>query len=65
MADDETIRYLQPDEAKRLRKALAERDDEGRKARANANAWRAERGYEPMPEIIGYCDHMTPMVLLC
>ena len=34
-------------------------------SRANANAWRAERNYELMPEIRGYCDHITPMVLLC
>lgn len=64
VADDETIRYLTPDESKRLRQALAERDTQAAKDRTNANKWRAERGYELMPEIVGYCDHMTPMVLL-
>jgi integrase len=64
VADDETIRYLTPEESPRLRKALAERDARAAAERINANKWRSERGYELMPEISGYCDHMTPMVLL-
>jgi integrase len=64
VADDETIRYLTPDEAKSLRQALAERDTEAAAARGRANQWRLERGKEPMAEISGYCDHLTPMVLL-
>ena len=64
VADDETIRYLTPDEAKRLRKALANRDAAAANERRSANKFRAARGYETMPEIDGYCDHMTPMVLL-
>jgi integrase len=64
VADDETIRYLTPAESKRLRQALADRDAEAAAERANANLWRAERGYELLPEIVGYCDHITPMVLL-
>jgi integrase len=64
VADDETVRYLTPDEAQRLRKALADRDADAAKARANANAWRTERGYELLPVISGYCDHITPMVLV-
>lgn len=64
VADDETVRYLRPEEARRLRQALIERDLQGAKERANANRWRRERGYELMPEITGYCDHLTPMVLL-
>jgi integrase len=64
VADDETIRYLSPDEAKRLRQALAERDSEAAQARDRANQHRAERGYELLPKITGYCDHITPMVLL-
>lgn len=64
VADDETIRYLSPDEAKRLRKALANRDIEAAAARARANQHRAEREYDLLPEITGYCDHITPMVLL-
>jgi integrase len=64
VADDETIRYLTPKESTNLRKALADRDAQAASARASANVWRQERGYELMPEIAGYCDHMTPMVLL-
>lgn len=64
VADDETVRYLTPDESKRLRQALADRDEAASEARNNANEWRIERGYELLPEITGYCDHITPMVLL-
>ncbi len=64
VADDETVRYLTPDEALRLRQALADRDAEAAAARHRANQHRAERGYALLPEIVGYCDHMTPMVLL-
>ncbi len=64
VADDERIRYLTPDESRRLRAALKARDDEARTGRANANKWRAEREYELMPEIGTYSDHITPMVLL-
>jgi len=64
VADDETVRYLTPDETKRLRQALADRDLQAAKERQSANKWRADRGRELMPEINGYCDHMTPMVLL-
>lgn len=64
VADDETVRYLTPDESTRLRKALADRDAAKAKARENANKWRRQRGYEPKPEITGNSDHMTPMVLL-
>lgn len=64
VADDETVRYLTPDESKRLRQALADRDAAASEARNNANEWRIERGYELLPEITGYCDHITPMVIL-
>jgi integrase len=64
VADDETIRYLDPDENKRLRQALADRDTSAATDRASANKWRAERQKELYPEIEGYCDHITPMVLL-
>ncbi len=64
VADDEIIRYLSPDESKRLRKALADRDAQAAKERASANKWRADRGRELMPEIKGYSDHVTPMVLV-
>lgn len=64
VADDEVIRYLTPDEEQRLRAALAERDRIAAEERRSANEWRRARGREPMPEITGYCDHLTPMVLL-
>ena len=64
VADDETVRYLDPKEAQQLRKALADRDVAGCAARAHANQWRTERGYALLPELVGYCDHITPMVLL-
>lgn len=62
--DDETVRYLSDDESKRLRQALADRDTEAAAARARGNQHRAARDYELKPTIEGYCDHMTPMVLL-
>jgi len=62
--DDEKIRYLEPDENQRLRAALAERDRHHAQARKRGNAWRVAREYEPRPEIEGYSDHITPMVLL-
>lgn len=64
VADDETIRYLDPDESNRLRQALADRDTNAATDRTSANKWRTERCKEPYPEIEGYCDHITPMVLL-
>ena len=64
VADDETVRYLTADEAQRLRLALADRDAGGIDARNRANEWRIERGYELLPELVGYFDHITPMVLL-
>lgn len=64
VADDEKVRYLTPDESKRLRQALADRDMQAAKERTSANKWRADRGRELMPEITGYSDHITPMVLL-
>jgi integrase len=64
VADDETIQYLTADESARLRKALADRDAKAARDRAHANEWRAARGYAVLPEIGGYADHLTPMVLL-
>ncbi len=64
VADDETIRYLTPSESARLRQVLSDRDTTTTAGRSNANKWRVERGYEMYPEIKGYSDHITPMVLL-
>lgn len=64
VADDERVRYLTPDEAARLRQALADRDAKAAEERRSANQWRGDRGHELLPEITGYCDHITPLVLL-
>lgn len=64
VADDEVIRYLTPDEAVRLRQALADRDANAAAKRLSANKWRSDRGRELLPVITGYSDHITPMVLI-
>ena len=64
VADDETVRYLTGAEAAHLRQALADRDERMAKARRTANAWRAARRYDRLPELANYADHITPMVLL-
>lgn len=64
VSDDEAVRYLAPDEAQRLRRALAQRDSQAAEKRRSANEWRNARGRKPLPEVEGYSDHITPMVLL-
>ena len=59
-----TVRFLDEAEEKRLRAALAARDDARRASRVKANAWRSERGYPLLPERGTYTDHLTPIVLL-
>jgi integrase len=58
------VRFLTPEEERRLRQALENRDDARRVARASANTWRRERGHEPWPEYGTYTDYVTPLVLL-
>lgn len=58
------VRYLSDDEEARLRAALAARDDARRGDRESANAWRRARGYEELPALGEYTDHLTPIVLL-
>lgn len=58
------VRYLAPGEEKRLRAALAARDDKRRAERERANLWRRERGYAEWPAYGTYSDHLTPIVLL-
>lgn len=64
--DNARVRYLTPPEEKRLRAALAKRDRDGIAGRARGNSWRADRGHELLPAIPagGFCDHLTPMVLV-
>lgn len=59
-----TIRFLSPDEEKRLRRALADRDNRRRTEREHANEWRRERSYAEWPVYGTYTDHLTPIVLL-
>jgi integrase len=60
------IRYLTDDEERRLREALATREEEARAERESANRWRAERGYPTMPDLraVPYVDHLRPLTLL-
>lgn len=65
--DNARVRYLSPDEEKRLRKALAEREAERRKSRQSGNEWCQKRGYgegRSMWPAYGFTDHAMPMVLL-
>lgn len=64
--DNGITRYLSPEEEGRLRKALADRDEDVRRERASANAWRVERSYGLLSAITAseYADHITPMALL-
>jgi hypothetical protein len=47
--DNARVRYLSPAEEKRLREALAKRDQDGIAARGRGNAWRADRGHALLP----------------
>ncbi len=57
-------RFLSAAEERRLREALAARDQERRAARERANVWRRDRGYPEWPPFGTYTDHLTPIVLL-
>lgn len=61
---EERVRYLSPKEETALRKALEARESAAKAGRDSANAWRKERGVEPLPAIVGYSDHLMPMTLL-
>lgn len=60
------VRYLDTDEAKRLREALDTRQDEIRAERESANQWRADRGKQQMQSLLQlpFTDHLKPMVLV-
>lgn len=58
------LRYLSDAEEKRLRKALATRDERRGVDRRRANAWRRGRGYREWPAYGTYTDTLTPIVLL-
>jgi len=60
------VRYLKPEEEKRLREGLDAREARIRQERTSANEWRKERGYELYPDLTGhtFVDHLKPLVLL-
>ena len=60
------VRYLSPEEEKRLRQTLKRRIDLFKVKRENYNKWRKQRDYPPFPEIRKYVypDPITPMILL-
>jgi integrase len=59
-------RFLSTDEEARLRLVLDEREERLRVKRDSANAWRAERQYEPSPDLraAAFADYLKPLVLL-
>jgi len=65
-ADNSRVRYLSPEEERRLREALAKREAARRASRARHNAWHAARGSEGHPQWPedGFTDHLMPLVLL-
>jgi len=58
------VRYLSDKERERLLEALSERDKEKAKARHSGNVYSLARGRDTLPEITGYADYLTPLVLL-
>jgi integrase len=58
------VRYLDDKERERLLTALSDRDKEKARARHSGNVYSIKRGRDPLPEIRGYADYLTPMVLL-
>lgn len=65
-ADNSRVRYLSPDEEKRLFAALDQREADGRAARNRFNEWRRQRHLDPFPDITesNFIDHLKPLVLL-
>ncbi|MGA0587256.1 phage integrase [Dyella sp. KRB-257] len=61
---EERVRYLSTAEEKALRATLELREARFRQRRLSGNAWRKERGREPLEPITGYADHIMPMTLL-
>lgn len=58
------VRALEADEERRLREALAARDDKKRAQRASANEWRTVRKRKSLPAISTYADTLTPAALV-
>jgi integrase len=64
--DNASVRYLSPDEEKRLREALRGRDEHLRRRRSQFNEWRRARNLKPFPEIgpDRFGDHLHPIVMV-
>lgn len=63
--DDERVRFMSPDEEKRLRTALIKREDSLRAARDRGNEWRKQRKRKVLPmRPAGFVDHIRPLVLV-
>lgn len=60
------IRYLLPEEEKRLRAAMDARQEQIRTERDSANQWRKERNKELLPDLrkVEFADHLKPLVLV-
>jgi integrase len=60
------VRYLSPEEEKRLCEALDAREERVRQERARYNLWRQERRRDPLPDLRGlpFADYLKPMVIL-
>ena len=60
------VRYLTDAESKALYLALDQREKSVREKRAQGNAWRRERGYPEMPDMVDqtYVDHLHPAVIM-
>jgi integrase len=64
--DSRAPRFLSVAEEARLRRALDEREERIRAERDSANAWRAARGYELLPDLrrCAFADYLTPLVIV-
>lgn len=64
--DNSRVRYLSPDEERRLFEALDKRESEAREARRRFNEWRRQRRLDPLPEITEqeFSDHLKPLIIL-
>jgi integrase len=57
-------RYLSPDEEKRLKEALVDRDALKHEKRVSANKWRKDRDIATWSDLSTYTDNLTPLVFL-
>lgn len=64
--DNAIVRFLSQDEEKRLREALAIRNQRNKDERTSGNKFREERGYETLLDLSNFrfVDHLEPIVLL-